>query len=157
MIREDVKKGLTLRTQHSGLYNIKEVWECRSCTFTGSTLHAPHPTRKNKEVAVVDPCIIVSAPGIRYKWLFLAKSHVRKRASQSNDSNYACLLCSLEGIVSSVYSSEETLMAHIALHHVADMSEKTRSKARCIIGRVAEKEEEWDINIPSFAQAGESA
>ncbi|KAF2027396.1 hypothetical protein EK21DRAFT_72049 [Setomelanomma holmii] len=159
-IREDVKKGLTLRTQPLGMYNTKELWECTSCTFKGSTFPAPHPTKKNKEITVVDPRIATSASGIRYKWIFLAKSHVNKKAgdSHTDESNYGCVLCSLEDKVSSVYGGVETLMNHIALCHVADMSENTRRKARCIIGRVAGKDEtEWDINIPVFAQVGELA
>jgi hypothetical protein len=159
-IREDVQKGLALRTQPSGLYNTRELWECKSCSFKGSTFSAPHPTKKNKEITIVDPRIATSASGIRYKWIFLAKSHVKKRANDSHtdESNYGCVLCSLEDKVSSVYGGVETLMNHIALCHVADMSENTRRKARCIIGRMAgQNETEWDINIPVFAQVEELA
>ncbi|KAH7070191.1 hypothetical protein FB567DRAFT_215967 [Paraphoma chrysanthemicola] len=159
-IRGDVKKGLALRTQPSGLYNTREIWECTSCTFKGSTFAAPHPTKKNKEITIMDPRIYTSQSGVRYKWLFLAKSHVRKRASDSHadECNYGCVLCSLEDRVSSIYGGVETLMNHIALCHVADMSENTRRKARCIIGRMPGKDEtEWDINIPVFAQVEELA
>ena len=47
-------------------------------------------------------------------------------------------------------------MNHIALSHVADLSENTRRKAKCIIGRTAgPNETDWDINIPVFAQVEE--
>jgi hypothetical protein len=156
--REDVKKGLALRTQPSGMYNTKEIWQCTSCTFKGTTFSAPHPTKKNKEITVVDPRIVISASQIRYKWIFLAKSHIKKKAvdSHSEDTNYGCVFCSLEDRVSSVYGGVETLMNHIALCHVADMSENVRRKARCVIGRVpGEGETEWDINIPIFARVEE--
>ena len=58
--------------------------------------------------------------------------------------------------MSSIYGGIETLMNHIALSHVADLSENTRRKAKCIIGRTAgPNETDWDINIPVFAQVEE--
>jgi hypothetical protein len=83
----------------------------------------------------------------------LAKSHVKGKAVDSlvAESKYGCVMCSLEGKVSSVYSGVETLMKHIAVRHVADMSEDTCRKAKCIVGRTAGSEEDWDVNIPVFA------
>jgi hypothetical protein len=157
-IREEPKKGLQLRTQPSGMFNSRELWECTACTFQGSTFTAPHPTKKNKTITVFDQRVNTSSSQVRYKWLFLAKSHIKKRATDShtNESNYGCVFCSLEDRVSSVYGGVETLMNHIALCHVGDMSENTRRKARCVIGRVPGKEEtEWDINIPVFERVQE--
>jgi hypothetical protein len=84
---------------------------------------------------------------------FLAKSHVKKRAvdSHSDCSNYGCILCSVEGVVSSIYGDVETLMNHIALAHVAGMSDKTRQKVKCILGRVAADSEDFDLNVPIFS------
>jgi hypothetical protein len=64
---------------------------------------------------------------------FLAKSHVKKRAvdSHSDCSNYGCILCSVEG--------------------VAGMSDKTRQKVKCILGRVAADSEDFDLNVPIFS------
>jgi hypothetical protein len=89
----------------------------------------------------------------------LAKSHVKGKAVDSlvAESKYGCIICSLEGTVSSVYSGVETLMKHIAVRHVADIREDTRVKAKCITGRTAGSEEEWDINIPVFEQMEELA
>jgi hypothetical protein len=88
---------------------------------------------------------------------FLAKSHVKKRAvdSHTDGSNYGCILCSAEGVVSSVYGNVETLMNHIALAHVAGMSDKTRQKMKCILGRVASDSEEFDLNVPIFSPVKE--
>lgn len=155
--REDVKKGLSLRTQPLGMYNHQEIWECTSCTFKASTFTAPHPTKKNKTITIVDPRVITSKSRIRYKWIFLAKSHVKKKPADSHtaESNYGCVFCSLEDRVSSVYGGVETLMNHIAMCHVGDMSENTRRKAKCVLGRPAGDNEEWDINIPVFARVEE--
>lgn len=92
--------------------------------------------------------------------IVLAKSHVKRAstATPGSESNYGCIICSLEDRVSSIYGGIETLMNHIALSHVAELSDKTRTKARCIIGRtVGPGETEWDINIPVFAQVEELA
>lgn len=155
--REDVKKGLALRTQPLGMYNRQEIWECTSCTFKGNICSAPHPTKKNKTITIIDPKIITSKSQIRYRWIFLAKSHIKKKVNDSHtqESNYGCVFCSLEDRVSSVYGGVETLMNHIALCHVGNMSENTRRKARCIINRQAGYSEEWDINIPVFQRVEE--
>jgi hypothetical protein len=44
-------------------------------------------------------------------------------------------------------------MYHI-LEHVADMSTQTMFKTKCVVGRMASANEEWDINVPLFADAG---
>lgn len=158
-VREDPKKGISLRTQPSGMYNTRQIWECTSCTFKGDTFSAPHPTKKNKTEIVVDQRIHISMAGIRYRWIFLAKSHVKKKStdSLSDESNYGCVICSVEGNVSSVFGGVETLMNHIALCHVADMSDKTRKKVNCILGRVAGPTEPFDINVPIFSPVEELA
>ncbi|CAN9347930.1 unnamed protein product [Alternaria alternata] len=153
-VREDPKKGISVRTQPLGYYNTRQIWGCKSCTFTGDVFTAPHPTKKNKTVEIVDPRVKISMSGIRYRWIFLAKSHVKKKASDptSNDDNFGCVLCLAQDKVTGVYGGVETLMNHIALTHVADMSEQTRKKVNCILGRVAKCDEEFDINIPIFKE-----
>ncbi|KAF2852777.1 hypothetical protein T440DRAFT_516079 [Plenodomus tracheiphilus IPT5] len=158
-IRENVSKGLQVRTQPSGYYNTKQMWECTACSFQGDMFSAPHPTKKNKSIEIVDPRIHISMAGIRYRWIFLAKSHVKKKPvdNLNDDCNYGCVICSAEGNVTGVYGGVESLMNHITLTHVADMSEKTRKKVNCVLGRVAGASEEFDINVPIFAQVGELA
>ncbi|KAF1948045.1 hypothetical protein EJ02DRAFT_417523 [Clathrospora elynae] len=152
-VREDPKKGIAVRTQPSGYYNSKQIWSCTSCTFTGDVFTVPHPTKKKKSIEIVDPRVKISMAGIRYRWIFLAKSHVKKKAGDgSSDDNFGCILCSAEGNVTGVYGGVETLMNHIALTHVADMSEMTRKKVNCVLGRVAGINEDFDINVPIFAQ-----
>ncbi|ENH99451.1 hypothetical protein COCC4DRAFT_153218, partial [Bipolaris maydis ATCC 48331] len=162
-VREDLTKGFAVRAQPTGFYATKSLWACKSCTFTGDVFKAPHPTKKNKTLDVVDARIKVSKSGIRYRWVFLAKSHVKKKAgaaaveanggstaAASNDDNFGCIFCCLQDKITGVYGGVETLMNHIAQVHVADMSEVVRRKAQCVLGRVAGSDEEFDINIPIF-------
>jgi hypothetical protein len=159
-VRESPKKGLSLRTQPSGYYSTKQLWGCKSCTFTGAVFRTPADSTKknNKPVEILDPRVKVSRSGIRYRWLFLAKSHVRKRAGDpgANDDCFGCVLCSAEGSVTGVYGGVETLMNHITLTHVGkDMSEATRNKVNCVVGRVAGNGEDFDVNMPIFARVEE--
>jgi hypothetical protein len=154
-IREDVKKGLSLCTQPSGMYSTREVWECQHCDFWGKTFSTPHPTRRNKRDTIVDPNIHTSKSGVRYRWTFLAKSHARCKSTDvsADDCNYGCMICCAEGNVTGIYGNVDTLMYHI-LEHVADMSTQTMFKTKCVVGRTASANEEWDINVPLFADAG---
>ncbi|RAR05291.1 hypothetical protein DDE82_004038 [Stemphylium lycopersici] len=156
-VREDQKKGLSVRTHPTGRYSTSQVWGCKSCTFTGDVCKAPHPTKKNKSIDIIDPRIKLSKSGIRYRWIFLAKSHVKKRAADpsANDDNFGCVFCCLQDKVTGVYGGVETLLNHISHVHAADMSEQVARKAHCVVGRVAAKEEEFDINVPIFGQVEE--
>lgn len=151
-----MKKGLALRTMPSGMYNTKEIWECKSCNFRGNTYIIAHPTKKNKKETIVDPNIHTSKSGIRYRWIFLAKSHVRKKTPESanEECNYGCIICSVESRVTSVFGNVDTLMYHL-LEHASDMSQMTMKQTKCIVGRTAGGDEEWDINMPLFADISE--
>ncbi|KZM24042.1 uncharacterized protein EKO05_0004608 [Ascochyta rabiei] len=155
-VREDVKKGLAVRNMPSGMYNTKEVWECRQCNFRGNTYTFMHPGKKGKKETVVDPNIHTSKSGIRYRWIFLAKSHVKKKTpdSASEECNYGCVICSVELKVTSIFGNLDTLMYHL-LEHVSDMTQTTMKQTRCIVGRTAGAEEDWDINMPLFADVSE--
>lgn len=166
-VREDLKKGLGLETRPEGMYNTSQIWTCKHCSFSGASFSTPHPTKKNKKEVVVDPNIYVSAVGIRYRWIFLAKSHVKKRSPASSDPsgtksvaakkgamdegcNYGCVICSVEGNVTGIFGNVETLMNHVFMEHVrpGGMSESALARSKCVMGRMAGADEEWDINIP---------
>ncbi|KAL5115056.1 hypothetical protein ACEQ8H_007031 [Pleosporales sp. CAS-2024a] len=158
-IREDAQRGLSLRPHPQGLYNTRQIWKCTCCSFQGRAFPAPQQQqqqpasdkkKKNKPVTVVDPRIVTSQSGVRYKWIFLAKCH-------AEEGNYGCVFCCLEDRVSGVYGGVEPLMDHIAQCHAGGMSEVVRRKARCVVGSKSpgEHETEWDVHIPDFARVTE--
>lgn len=173
-VREELKRGLSLTTRPDGMYNRYQIWECKHCHFAGNVVTAPHPTKKKKFETIVDPTVRVSTAGVRYKWIFLAKSHVKKKAmgevqggrtsvavtssgskakgsgvaEAKEECNYGCVICSVEGNVTGIYGNVETLMNHIYQEHSRDMGEKVAAKSRCVVGRVAGAGEDWDLNIP---------
>jgi hypothetical protein len=69
------------------------------------------------------------------------------------DCNFGCVICSAEGKVTGIFGNVETLMSHILLDHVRSMSEATAVRAKCVVGREAGGDEEWDLNIPWSAEA----
>jgi len=160
-MRENPQKGIQVRSQPFGYYNNRQMFICKSCAFTGEVFKAPHPTKKGKTVNAIDNSICESRSGIRYRWIFLAKSHVKKKIADSkahswSEDSYGCVICCMEGDVSGVYSGVDTLLDHVARVHVADMSERTRQKVNCILGRVAGENEDWDINVPIFGSVESS-
>jgi hypothetical protein len=159
--RESESKGLVLTSRPEGMFSTSQVWQCRHCLFEGLARSIPHPTKKNKKEAVLDDQIHTSATGIRYRWSFLAKSHVKKTsyssggrnsAEEEAECNFGCVICSVEGTVTGIYGGVETLMDHIANEHVYTgntMNHMTMVRSKVVVGRTAGEEEEWDVNIPS--------
>lgn len=158
--REDTSKGLSLSSKPEGMFSTTQVWQCRHCLFEGPSCTMPHATKKNKKEVVIDKKVHVSAAGIRYRWSFLAKSHVKKSSYSSGGRNtsgeetacnYGCVICSVEGTVTGVYGSVELLMDHVAHEHVytGNMNNMTMTRSKIVVGRMAGNEEDWDVNIPS--------
>lgn len=158
--REDTTKGLKIISIPEGMYTSIQVWQCRHCLFEGPSVSVSHPTKHHKKETVLDTKIRVSSNGIRYRWAFLAKSHVKKTHYSSGgrngtgeeaECNFGCVVCSMEGSVTGVYGSVETLMDHIAREHVytGNMNSMVMTRSKAIVGRTARPEEDWDINIPS--------
>ncbi|OJD33124.1 uncharacterized protein BKCO1_3300012 [Diplodia corticola] len=78
-LREEFKKGLTTRNKPVGMYTSCLVWQCKECNFEG-------PSFGNKKPYTTDPrtyTFVHERAGsgmpvtVKYKWLFLAKSHVK--------------------------------------------------------------------------------
>ncbi|PVI04872.1 hypothetical protein DM02DRAFT_725553 [Periconia macrospinosa] len=153
-IREDPKKGLGLETRPTGMYSTTQVWQCKQCSFEGTTAHTPHPTKRNKKETVFDQRIYKSSVGIRYRWLFLAKSHIRQASPASRGAevtSYGCVICTAEKHLSGVFGGVETLMNHVFMEHARPgvVSDASLKLVRCILGRAAGVDEEWDLNIPN--------
>lgn len=96
--------------------------------------------------------------GIRYRGLFLVKSHLWRTRSILRTLNdpfwgpFGCIFCCAEGARSfaQVFESADSLMEHLGSHHLhrflkhSPLLDQTRS----VIGRAALIEEEFDLNIP---------
>ncbi|KIW08099.1 uncharacterized protein PV09_01037 [Verruconis gallopava] len=142
-IREDWQKGLAIQAIPAGMFAQDHVWQCKHCCFRGSIFGAKKPYK-------TDPNVHTNAEtGVRYRWIFLAKSHTKvPLASTRRDAGFGCLFCSLNNTHSSVYGSEALLFKHVVEEHVPGMTDSLAKRANCILGRKAEVTEDFDINIP---------
>jgi len=139
-IREDARRGLSTFDKPDGFSIYKKVWLCKTCAFDGEVFGAKKPY-------AFDPNVHVARNGIRYHWLFLAKSHAKKKAME--DACYGCIFCVAEGRSTGIFGDVESLMTHILDWHGKGMRGDVLEKTKCIIGRVAGQAEDWDINIPN--------
>jgi hypothetical protein len=144
-IREEWRKGLQISEVPTGMYSAKLVWRCKSCAFDGGVFGKKKPYE-------VDPHIFTALEsGVRYKFIFLAKSHVKRRPWKDENTSFGCVVCVNEGRPSSIYGNVETLCNHLVVEHgKTRMSEDMQAKNRCIVGRVPEVGEDFDFNIPEI-------
>jgi hypothetical protein len=140
-IREDPKNGGSLSSKAMGLYNKRLKWRCKHCAFTGESLGFEQ---------AVDPRVnIDDATGIKYKWMFIAKSHGKNKvpASEKQAGCFGCIFCAEDGRQTGVYGSVEALMKHVKDDH-AVMRWDIALRNRCVLGEETATNDAWDIQIP---------
>ncbi|KAI9707815.1 MAG: hypothetical protein M1836_000777 [Candelina mexicana] len=149
-LREHIKGALRLRDRPSGCYTTTELWQCSKCLFEGPV----HGTAKRRGFDIR----VHTSHGIRYRWAFLAKSHLKKKSYTVGgqygegryDSQFGCIFCCVEGRRMPIFENVDGLMAHLVTHQVMPHSSEVffSAKTRCIVGRYAGDTEDFDINIP---------
>ncbi len=149
-LREHIKGALRLRDRPSGCYTTTELWQCSKCLFEGPV----HGTAKRRGFDIR----VHTSHGIRYRWAFLAKSHLKKKTytlgSQYGegqyDSQFGCIFCCVTGKRMPIFENVDSLMAHMVTHQIMPHSSEAffSTKTRCIVGRTAADTEDFDINIP---------
>jgi len=110
-IREgNVKKGLML--QLAGFYGGHAFYSCAStkCAYQS-------PATQDKKGFKMDSRVFNTPEGIKYRPLFLAKSHVQQKDPRF--SSFRCLFCILSKDDSSIYEGKESLFTHLADHQGA--------------------------------------
>ncbi|KAJ9662571.1 hypothetical protein H2201_006059 [Coniosporium apollinis] len=159
MTRESPLKGLTIQTRlegysasvpvydfametkPDGYYDQSSYLKCKQCEF--------HSATYKKILKTLDSTVLTTPCGIRYRWIFLVKSHVKaSKASQAASPNYGCIICCAEGRGTMILGNTETLMNHIYLEHGRQMSAETQLRTKIIFNRWADEREDWDLNIP---------
>ena len=139
-IRVELKRGLKIHHREDGFHVFKTVWLCRTCAFLGDAFGS-------EKVPAVDPNVHTAANGIRYRWIFLAKSHAKKKPMEG--ASFGCVFCVSEGKATSLFGNVEVLMNHIIVEHGNGIRKDILENNKCIFGRVARSSEDFDINIPS--------
>lgn len=126
------------------------ILQCKHCGFCGNQLQVDYNGPE------FDTESILSKTGIKYRWLFLAKSHVmtgrrflRWYKNSYLDREYCCIFCSTQGTPMEKFRGAETLMDHIwKSHRHMELPSQATAKVVCIMGREADANERFDINIP---------
>ncbi|KAI4112483.1 MAG: hypothetical protein LQ345_006375 [Seirophora villosa] len=128
--------------QHSGAQTVEDYfWACCSskCAFEG-------PARVANTKWVFDDTIRESH-GVRYRWSFLAKSHIALSKAQNGRYDYGCLFCIYDKYESPVFHGIEELMEHVGLHRGTPIAVATLQKTKCINGRLAGHNQRFDVNL----------
>lgn len=180
-----------------------EYWRCDKCQFEGPMRENPGPPdkkgRPGKAVKSFDPTIRECGPmlnavvgpdgrgegsgGIRYRWTFLAKSHVYLKTlpdgkPDGSFGGFACMFCTAEaanrgwstttsasdvasvrsgksGSINStsantpVFGNLQRFMDHLQMHRRPENwpCAEMQSRMKCIVGRVAERNDDWEVNL----------
>jgi hypothetical protein len=141
--REDWRKGLQLSTVPAGMYTTKSMWRCKWCGFDGEVYGNKKPYQVDRRV------FKALESGVQYRFLFLAKSHVKRKQFKDDSTSFGCIVCIGEGKGTSIFGNVETLCNHlVAEHGKMTMSDELQVRNRCIMGRVADVSEDFDLNIP---------
>jgi hypothetical protein len=142
--RDAEQSGLTiamLRTKTSGEFLVPH-WKCKQCEFRSRAMNTSNQLPEQ---------IYFAKSGIRYRWLFLARSHVPAQVAQSKVEyyKYGCIFCAAQGNATATHENLDALMIHIVSRHKTMMlTPEVLKKTKCIVGGVADRSEEWDINLP---------
>ncbi|KAJ6115388.1 hypothetical protein N7486_001166 [Penicillium sp. IBT 16267x] len=108
---------------------------------------------KQHDVRFDQKIYLHEATGIRYRWSFLAKSHLaytRPGVSAPTHVNgtFGCIFCCAElDVVAPTLNSLDEFMAHLGEQH-RSVYLALLERTRCVVGRDASVEEAFDINIP---------
>ena len=116
-------------------------WACPSskCAFTGSA------HRRHNEWVFDDR--VRTLHGVRFRWMFLAKSHVQQKRVKNGLHNYICIFCVMQNRESPVISKDDDLMKHISQHCGEQLGEAILHRTSCINDRLASEHDEFDINL----------
>lgn len=90
--------------------------------------------------------------GIKWRWAFLAKSHVQQKQAKGQQYAYQCLFCTFAAGKGAVYHGTRMYMEHVATHR-GEMNDVLKYKAGCVNDHACEDDEEFDINLVPMESA----
>ncbi len=136
-----LRDGLKLRNQSGSFQGEGYYWACGSskCAFEGRA------GKKDKEWAFDNT--VRNSHGVRYRWTFLAKSHVGLSKAKNGIYDYRCVFCVSQGHESPVFRKAKVLIEHVSQHRGQHLDEAILRKTNCINLREAADDEDFDINL----------
>lgn len=111
---------------------------CTKCAFRG------HQDTKS----IWNKVNVDEARGLKWRWSFLAKSHVKQKTVRDRHYAYQCLFCVFMGQKEPIIYTQNTYLDHVSKDHRKEMlDEVVLYRTRCINDRVCENSEQFDINL----------
>lgn len=150
-LQNNMNKAMTAEHRPSGMYGEIRFWRCCKCRFDG-----PMYGGSSKSSRKFDTQVRVDISGIRYRWIFLAKSHVHLKnvptVSDGSGGSFGCIFCCAEWQQDApVFKDLERFMEHLQRHREQVLSPELIYRTKCIVGRIAGDSEDFDINLPPRA------
>ena len=141
----DTKKAMEERQRPGGMYSANSFWQCRKCKFQGRMV------TDEKQNKGYDRRVLVFSEGIQFRWQFLFKSHVEtKELSQDpSQGTFGCVFCGAEGRGTPTFGGVQSFLNHLQEHRDRQPSGEILYRMNSIVGRRAELNEDFDINLMS--------
>lgn len=125
-------------------------------------------SKKTKAEKTFDSRVRIAENGIRYRWVFLAKSHVQCKsmpegptARDGSFGAFGCIFCCAEGAGrgwgaagnggnAPTFGNVGSFMEHLQMHRRTEASPgpEMQTRTKCVVGRIAEPGEDFEINFP---------
>ena len=142
----DPKGGMKRRQDVGPGASTYYFWKCVSkrCAFEGELFGT-------KKCPSFDPKVRISKSGIRFRWSFLAKSHITQSKVVNSQYNYGCIFCCTGTDPTPVFGGIDTLLQHLLSHKGQAIPAQVLHRAGCVVDRLCADDEEFDINVPPFA------
>lgn len=142
--------GFKVYSEPIGYFTLITKWRCYRCYFA-----MPLASGGSKHDHRIDGKVYTHpSTGVRYRWAFLAKSHVACKKPTASIPHHACgpfgciFCCAQRNEPAPVFETLDGFMGHLRLHHRCMNAAALLERTRCVVGRVASEREEFDINIP---------
>lgn len=145
--RARLEESLSISLLPNDKGQMAPYWKCKQCAFRSKTMESSN--------VLPDDISFVSSCGLRYRWAFLAKSHVHAKSAQARPEDYSfgCIFCAAQGSETAVYVGLDSLMAHVVAKHKTGMlTPEVLEKTRCLVGGAPGKDRDWDVNLPQSHQ-----
>ena len=135
------RDGMRLRNMSTAKTGESWYWGCQNkyCVFEG-------PACKVSKEFIFDNTVR-TFNSIKYRWSFLAKSHVAMKKSKAQIYNYRCIFCILKGISAPSITKIRPFLEHVAEHQGQHLEESILRRTLCINDRIAADDEYFDINL----------
>lgn len=141
----DPKGGMKRRQDVGPGASTYYFWKCvsKQCAYQGQLLGT-------KKCPAFDPKVHVSKSGIRFRWSFLAKSHITQSKVINSQYNYGCIFCCTGNEPTPVFGRIDTLLEHLLSHQGQSIPPQVLHRAGCVVDRLCTDDEDFDINVPPF-------